>query len=57
MNKCFKKGRQARRQATNEFWLELASDDESWAALEDEYVTFALGQLSEASVATLLASC
>ena len=36
------------RQATNEFWLGLANDEESWATLEDEYVNFALGKLSEA---------
>ncbi len=44
LNKFFKQGRQA----TNEFWLELARDAESWATLEDDYVNFALGKLSEA---------
>jgi len=44
LNKCFKQGRQA----TNEFWLELARDEESWATLENDYVDFALGKLSEA---------
>ena len=44
LNKCFKQGRQA----TNEFWLELARDEESWASLENDYVNFALGKLSEA---------
>ena len=44
LNKCFKQGRQA----TNEFWLELARDEELWATLENDYGNFALGKLSEA---------
>ena len=43
LNKFFKQGRQA----TNQFWLELACDEESWSTLEADYVNFALGRLAE----------
>jgi len=43
LNRFFKQGRQA----TNAFWLELAQDEASWASLEDDYVNFALGMLSD----------
>ena len=34
-------------QATNEFWMGLASEEASWASLENDYVNFVLGKLSE----------
>ena len=34
-------------QATNQFWMEIASEEASWASLENDYVNFALGMLSE----------
>ena len=43
LNKFFKQGRQA----TNTCWLELAQDGPCWAPLEDDYVNFALGMLSD----------
>ena len=44
LNKFFKQGLQA----PNEFWLELAQEKQSWDTLENDYVNFALGQLSDA---------
>ena len=44
LNKFFKQGLQA----TNEFWLELAQEKQSWDTLEGDYVNFVLGRLSEA---------
>ena len=35
------------RQTTNDFWLGLAQDKDSWDSLEENYVDFVLGRLSE----------
>ena len=43
LNHFFKQGRQS----TNNYWITLAQDADSWATLEDDYVNFALGRLSE----------
>ena len=43
MNKFFKNGVRV----TNDFWLELAQDASSWSELEEDYVNFAMGRLSE----------
>ena len=34
-------------QATNQYWMDIASEEASWASLEHNYVNFALGMLSE----------
>ena len=43
LNKFFKQGCQA----SNEFWMQRAQDEDSWDALEDSYVSFALGRVVE----------
>ena len=43
LNKLFQQGRQA----TNDFWFGLAQDKDSWVSLEENYVDFVLGRLSE----------